>query len=296
MVDGIPAGLVVFEPTSKGTATILKARRVLVSVKTRYQEVVIADLEDYGRALILDNYVQSSEADEYIYHEVLVHPAMTTHPKPKNVLIIGGGEGATLREVLKHKTVEKAVMVDIDGEVVEFARKYLEFMHQGSFDDSRAEIVIMDGKDYVAKTPDKAFDVVVMDLTDPYSSEIAKTLYSKEFFAEIKRILTDDGLVVTQAGNAFFYWDVYKWVRDNVASNFPIVLEYEKWIPVFGYACNFIIGSKKHDPRALSVEEVDKRLSERGVDTLFYNGRVHVSIVNQLITLPIRLRREMKHA
>ncbi|WFO75169.1 polyamine aminopropyltransferase [Desulfurococcaceae archaeon MEX13E-LK6-19] len=291
MVGEIPPGLIIFEPTSKGTATILKVKKILVTTKTKYQDVVIADLEDYGRALILDNYVQSSEADEYIYHEVLVHPALVTHPNPRKVLIIGGGEGATLREVLKHNTVEEAVMVDIDGEVVEFAKKYLEYMHKGSFSNPKAKIVIMDGKEYVKKTPDKTFDVVIMDLTDPYSSEIAKELYSKEFFGEINRILSEDGIVVTQAGNAFFYWDVYKWVRDNIASNFPIVVEYEEWVPVFGYACNFIIGSKVHDPTKLSSEEVEKRLRERNVETVFYNGKAHVGIMYKPITLPIRLKK-----
>jgi len=286
----IPPGLIIFEPTSKGTATILKVKNIIVTAKTKYQEVVIADLVDYGRSLILDNYVQSSEADEYIYHEALVHPAMITHPKPEKVLIIGGGEGATLREVLKHNTVKKAVMVDIDGEVVEFARRYLGFMHRNSFDDPRAEVVIMDGKKYVSNVGDNEFDVVIMDLTDPYSSEIARSLYDVEFFKQVYRILKEDGIVVTQAGNSFFFWDTYKWVRDNVKKVFPIIVEYEEWIPVFGYACNFIIGSKKYDPRNLGINDVDKRLRERGVETLFYSGRTHVGLLYKPIITPLKAR------
>ena len=132
---------------------------------------------------------------------------MATHPNPRDVLILGGGEGATLREALKHGTVKRAVMVDIDRDVVELSRAYLPQMHQGAFDDPRAKVVIQDGFVYVEeaiKAGDK-YDVIIMDLTDPYSSDIAKQLYTREFFAKIRRILNDDGVVVTQAGNSFYF-------------------------------------------------------------------------------------------
>ena len=281
-------GLMIIEPTSKSMSTLIKLRRLYVYTRTKYQEIMLVEFEELGRGLVIDNYIQSTESDEHIYHESLVHPALLTHPLPRKVLIIGGGEGATLREVLKHNCVEKAIMVDIDGELVEFAKKYLDVMHRGSFNDPRAEVIIMDGKEYVAKQSDKSFDAVIIDLTDPYSSEIAKSLYSEEFYREIYRILKDDGIMVTQAGNSFFYNRVYEWVYNNVSKVFPITMEYEAWVPSFGYSCNFIIGSKKYDPSRLDADSIDKKISERSLKLRYYNGRVHVSYVYKPITKPLK--------
>ncbi len=271
-------GLNIIQPSSDNTFMTFKVKKLLALKKSEYQEIVVADIEDFGRSLILDNYIQSSEVDEYIYHESLVHPAMVTHPNPKRVLIIGGGEGATLREVLKHKCVEKAIMVDIDREVVEMAKKYLEKWHQGAFNDPRAEVVITDGLKYVRETKEK-FDVIILDLTDPYGIEISKKLYSEEFYRAIHSILVDDGLMVTQAGSSFFFEKIYDYVLGSVKKVFPIVTEYNVWVPVFGYANNFIVGSKKYDPSKLGVEKVNKILAERGIETRFYNGKTHVALM-----------------
>jgi len=285
-----PGPVVLIEPLSGNTTLLIRIKAIHAVKRSKYQMIIVADTEDYDRALILDDYIQSSYQDEHYYHEGLVHPAMVTNPAPRDVLILGGGEGATLREVLKHKTVQRAVMVDIDSDVVELSRRYLPEMHQGSFDDPRARVVIEDGFVYVEnalKAGDK-YDVVIMDLTDPYSSDIAKQLYAPEFFQKIRQILKDDGVVVTQAGNSFFFPDAYDMVLNGVKSAFPIVTEYEVWIPSFGYAANFIMGSR-HDPAALTAEEVDKRLKERGVATAFYSGRTHVGLMN----LPIHRKRRV---
>ncbi|MGC9049753.1 polyamine aminopropyltransferase [Pyrobaculum sp.] len=270
------------EPLSGNTSLLIKINAIYASKKSKYQEILIVETEDYGPALVLDGYIQSTYKDEAYYHEALVQPAMATHPSPQDVLILGGGEGATLREVLKHGTVKKAVMVDIDGDVVELSKKYLPLMHQGAFDDPRAEVRIEDGFVYVenALRRGEKFDVVIMDLTDPYSSDIAKQLYTPDFFNKIKRILREEGVVVTQAGNSFFFPEAYDMVLKAVRENFPIVAEYNMWIPAFGYAVNYIIGSLVHDPRSLTADEVDRRLSQRGVKTLFYNGRTHIGLMN----------------
>jgi len=271
-------GYSIIEAVSRSSLLITKVKSVHLVTRTKYQEVQIVELEDFGRALVLDGYIQSSEADEFIYHETLVHPAMVAHPGPERVLIIGGGEGATLREVLKHSTVDRAVMVDIDGELVELAKKYLDFMHQGSFNSPRAEVVISDGKDFVRRSKDGSYDVVVLDLTDPYCSELARSLYSREFYRDVRRVLKEDGLMVTQAGNSFFYPDTYRTVLNNVRNAFPIVREYWSWIPSFSYACNFIVGSLKHDPASMTSEEVDRVLRGRGVKTGIYDGRYHTAL------------------
>ncbi len=267
-------GIILSEPTSPNIATLFKIKKILAQAKTPYQEVLLVDLEEFGRALVIDNLIQSTERDECLYHEALVHPAMVLHPNPRRVLIIGGGEGATLREVLKHNTVEKAVMVDIDEKVVEFAKQYLGFMHQGSFDDPRAEVVIKDGLKYVKESPDKSFDVVILDLTDPYAGPAARPLYSEEFYRDVYRILSDDGVMVTQAGNSFFYREAYDYVYNNVKKVFPIVAEYWNYVPSFAYTCNFVLASKKYDPYSLDPGQIDEILGKRSVKNKFLNGRV----------------------
>ncbi|HDI74580.1 MAG TPA: polyamine aminopropyltransferase [Thermoprotei archaeon] len=269
---------VMLQPVSSRTWLIMELKNIIVDKKTRYQSLAVVDFREYGRALVLDDLVQSSEEDEHIYHESLVHIAMISHPNPRRVLIIGGGEGATLREVLKHKTVEKAVMVDIDREVIEAAKKYLDKFHQGSFEDPRAEVIIMDGREYI-RNKVKEFQVIILDLTDPYGPEISRSLYSKEFYSNVYRALSDDGIMVTQAGSSFYFEEVYNEVLENVKAVFPIVLEYNVWIPCFGYACNFIIGSKKYNPLDLSPQEVDSIIRDRGVKTLFYSGKTHIALL-----------------
>jgi len=272
------AGPFFVQPVGKHSYLMMKLRKTESFFRTKYQEVVIAELEEFGRSLVLDDLVQSTHVDEPVYHESLVHPAMITHPKPEKVLIIGGGEGATLREVLKHSCVKRAVMVDIDGELVEEAKKLLANMHAGSFFDPRAEVVIMDGKDYVERAKE-VFDVAVMDLTDPYGPEIAKQLYGVEFYKKVSWLLGDEGVVVTQAGTAFFFEEAYDQVLSSLRQVFPIVREYMVWIPSFGYACCFLIGSKKHDPAELKREDVNARLANRSVKTMFYSGNVHQALM-----------------
>jgi spermidine synthase len=268
-------GTVVVQGIGKSSLMVIKVKKLIAIKKSEFQEIIIAECEDFGKALILDGYIQSTVADEFIYHESLVHPAMLLHPNPKRVLIIGGGEGATLREVLKHNTVEEAIMVDIDRDVVELSKEFLPEMHCGSFFDKRARIVIDDGKRFVEKelARKSKYDVVIMDLTDPYSSEIAKDLYSKQFFIKVSNILTPEGIVVTQAGSKYFYDEVYNDVANTVKQVFAHVMEYQVWIPSFGYACNFIVGSKALNPSILTVEYVEEMLKTRGVKTRFISGR-----------------------
>ncbi|MGH9204623.1 MAG: methyltransferase domain-containing protein, partial [Vicinamibacterales bacterium] len=143
-----------------------RAGRIIARTKTKFQDVAIQEFEHLGRVLILDGKIQSAEVDEYIYHELLVHPAMLAHPKPRRVLLCGGGEGAPLREILRHPSVESVVMVDIDAELVALCREHLPAWHAKAFDDRRVRVLHADARAFVERT-DERFDVIVNDITDP---------------------------------------------------------------------------------------------------------------------------------
>ncbi|MBD0393724.1 MAG: methyltransferase domain-containing protein, partial [Microcoleus sp. C1-bin4] len=172
---------------------------VLAYKKTAYQEMYVVQTGTYGKGLVLDGKWQSCTGDEFLYHEPLVHPAMIGHGSPKKVLVLGGGEGATIREVLRWKTVEKVVMIDIDGEVVEACREHLPEMHQNAFDDPRCEVVIGDALDYLDKT-DKDWDIVISDLSDPIEEGPSFQLFTKEYFEKVRGVMSPNGYFVVQAG------------------------------------------------------------------------------------------------
>lgn len=162
--------------------------------RSPYQEIVIARVEAFGLGLFLDAVVQLLEADEFVYHEHLVLPALLYHPAPRRVLILGGGDGLALREVLRDPRVESAVMVELDGHVVEVCQEHLAPLHRGSFADPRAQIIIGDARDYLAEAPQR-FDVVIVDLVDPYGAE-GMALY-EEIINSVRRVLAPGGIVST---------------------------------------------------------------------------------------------------
>ncbi len=262
-------------------ATLYYVEDILYQTRSKFQRIIIAKLKYFGKSLILDDLIQSTELDEYIYHESLVHPAMTLHPDPRRVLILGGGEGATLREVLRHNTVERAVMVDIDEEVINVSKKYLPEWHQGAFNDKRSEVLIMDGFEYIKQAISRGeeFDVIIMDLTDPYGSEIAAHLYNVDAFKLIKNALSPNGVLVTQAGCSSLFPREFKEVYEAARSVFRYAREYVTWIPSFAYMNSFIIASDAHDAMGVSAETIDRRLSERGVKTRYFNGKRYLAML-----------------
>jgi len=157
-----------------------RIREEIYSGKTQFQSVEVIESGGLGRCLILDGKIQSSEWDEFIYHEALVHPPMIAHPHPEKVFIAGGGEGATLREVLAHSSVKRVVMVDIDEEVIDISRRFLPSWHQGSFEDSRLELRFVDAIKYLEECVDKGekFDVVILDLPEPIEEGSAYLLHT----------------------------------------------------------------------------------------------------------------------
>ena len=260
---------------------------VLYTGQTKFQSVEVIQFSSLGKCLVLDGKVQSSELDEFVYHEALVQPAMVAHPHPEVVFIAGGGEGATLREVLSHSTVKRAVMVDIDEEVVKICQEFLPEHSRGSFQDRRAEVYHVDARDYLAKSGDK-FDIIIIDLPDPIEEGPAYLLYTQEFYGLVRDRLTANGLISVQAGSASLNELInFGAVNNTLASVFPIVCPYQVDIPSFGGPWGFCLASEKVNPTLLSPSEVDSRISARSLGGLkFYDGLTHQGI----FSLPKHIR------
>jgi len=252
-------------------------KQVLYNGRTRYQQVDIVETYSFGKCLFLDGKLQSCSYDEYVYHEVLVHPAMMTHPGPRRVLIIGGGEGATAREVLRYPSVEKVVMVDIDGELVDLCRRYMPEWGQGAFEDPRLELVIDDGRKYVEET-EELFDVVILDLTDPLPGTPSVYLYTKEFYEMIRGRLRPHGVMVTQATSLRYSLDTSAKIRNAVAAVFPITRMYAASITSFMSLWGFVLGSLGRDPLSIPHEEISSRLASLKGELLFYEEELHRSL------------------
>lgn len=249
---------------------------VVYTKKTEFQQMEILDTESYGRCLALDGKMQSSEMDEFIYHEVLVHPAMLTHPEPKNVFVVGGGEGATLREILRHKTVTHAHMVDIDEEVVMVSKEQLPKYADGAFDDPRTKLSFMDARRYLEETDEK-FDVIIIDICEPVEEGPAYLLYTREFYKLVTERLTEEGTIALQAGTTSVGKLINLTAVHNTLSQvFPVVVSMQAAIPSFGLPWGFTLASKKNDPRKFSTELVDKMVAERITGELeYYDGDAH---------------------
>jgi spermidine synthase len=251
----------------------------LYSGRTKFQSIEIMKSPSFGKVLVLDGKIQSSEVDEFVYHELLVHPPMLAHPNPEKVFIAGGGEGATLRELLRHPSVKKAVMVDIDADVIKVCKKYLPEYSAGAFADKRTKVYNTDARKWLAESDEK-FDVIIIDLTEPVEKGPAYLLYTKEFYQIVKSKLTKDGVISVQSGCAS-YTELLnlKAVSHTLKSVFPIVSIYQADIPSFGGPWGFCVASMTLDVAAMTSAEVDKKLKARSItDLKFYDGLTHTAM------------------
>lgn len=214
------------EPFSEGLEVAYLCDQLIYSGRTHYQQVDIVDTRVHGRMLFLDRIGQSCEKDEFIYHEMLVHPALFSHPRPQSVLVIGGATGASLREILRHPSVERVVMADIDGELTDICKHYLPRWHRGSFQDSRLELVIEDGRKYVENCLE-SFDCMVIDLSDPIEGGPAMHLFTIEFYEALRNRLNSGG-VITFQGEAISPQDLELHARmtNTLKRVFPVVCPY----------------------------------------------------------------------
>jgi spermidine synthase len=253
-----------FETTTPVEGHMHAIVRTIASLQTKFQQAEIMETASYGKVLVLDGRIQSSQGDEFIYHDALVHPGMlTTEAPPRTALIIGGGEGATLREVLRYPSITRAVMVDIDGEVVELCRRHLPEMHQGAFEDRRTELRHEDARGYLERTTDR-FDFIAIDLVEPLEEGPACMLFTREFYQLVHDRLTPGGTMTMQAhmtkvGELEFFTAIHR----TLSQVFPVVAGYQAFISCFGTPWGFVVASRKIDPTALAPAAVDRLIAER---------------------------------
>jgi spermidine synthase len=292
LTETLGSGAVLFDTEfERGEVVLERVERVVSTAQTQFQRVDIVETAAYGRSLLLDGALQSTAADERSYHEMLIHPALVTIEQPREVLIIGGGEGATLREVLRHHTIRRAVMVDIDGELVEICKRDLHVMHQGAFDDPRVEVRIQDGAEFLKASPGQ-FDLIVYDLTDP-GTELPGPLLHESFLRLAKSSLVPDGMLVMNPFRIGVHGlsPLSLRVRATLQNLFANVELYAAYIHSFLWYCGFLLASDTRLAAGLPARDVDARLRARGVDDLYcYDGITHQA----LFALPRWVRRELR--
>lgn len=254
------------EKQTENFGITMKINRTMAHERTDFQELAMIETEEYGNMLVLDGMVMTTVRDEFVYHEMVAHPALFTHPNPEYVLVVGGGDGGVIREVLKHPKVKKAVLVEIDGKVIEYSKQYLPSI-AGKLDDPRVEVIVNDGYMHI-HDHNSTYDVIMVDSTEPVGPAV--NLFTKGFYQGIHDALKPDGIFVAQTDNPWFKADLIQSVNRDVKEVFPIVRVYCANIPTYPSGLwTFTMGSKEHDP--LQVDE--SAIAE--LDTKYYSPRLH---------------------
>jgi spermidine synthase len=254
-------------------AQTFRMQKVLFRDKTELQDLVIFENAVMGRVLALDGVIQTTERDEFVYHEMMVHVPVMAHGAARRVLIIGGGDGGCLREVLKHRAIEQAVLVEIDESVIALSRQWLPTLNAGAFDDPRARLVIADGARYVKETAGR-FDVILVDSTDPHGP--GAVLFTAEFYGDCKRCLNPGGVLVTQSGVPFLQPAELGEGVARLSRHFRDAACYVAAVPTY-YGGVMALGWASDDAalRRLPIETLAERYRAAGIATRYYNPEVH---------------------
>src|SRR5207302_1873915 len=281
------------EPLNASTGFYIKASRQIGEWQTRFQKMQIYDTPHYGKLFRLDGFNMTSEKEEFVYHENLVHPALTAHAAPRRVLIIGGGDGGSSEEALKHPSVERVTMVEIDADVIDVAKQHFQAVHNGVFDNPKLRVLVEDGMKFVRDTQEK-FDLVTLDLNDPVGP--ATALYSSEFFQQLRQTLAPGGALTLHLGSPVAQPQRVAELAQRLNSVFRIVRVYIMYIPLYGSLWSMAVCSDKFDPKAFTADEIDRRIDARKLQELkYYNGETHEGVfalpnfVRDLVT-PARLK------
>ncbi len=262
----------------------------LARVKSPFQDIVIFDSYTHGRVMVLDGCIQITERDEFVYQEMLAHVPLLAHGDAKRVLIIGAGDGGVLRRVLQHRNVEQAVMVEIDADVIRLAKAYLPSIADGAWDDARAQVIVGDGIAYVASAPAGAFDVIIVDSTDPVG--VGEVLFTDDFYRDCARILSDRGLVVNQCGVPFMQADELRETSARRRRFFTHVSAYVAAVPTYVGGL-MALGIATNDPSLAlhPVETIRARAERQGIagKTQYWTPEIHVGSFD----LPPYIAREL---
>ena len=251
----------------------LKADKVLYDSQTEFQRIILFENATFGRVMILDDVVQTTERDEFIYHEMLTHLPILAHGAARKVLIIGGGDGGLLEEALKHRGIEQVTMVEIDPSVIELAKTHLRAICVEAFEDPRANLVIADGMDFVAHCEDR-FDVVIIDSTDPIGP--GEVLFTQDFYQRCKDRLTPGGVLVTQNGVPFLQGEELTQTLKAFKALFADATCYLATVPTYvGGPMAFGWGTDNTGLRQTPVETLTARLEAAGIQTTYYTPEVH---------------------
>ncbi|REK76821.1 polyamine aminopropyltransferase [Paenibacillus paeoniae] len=254
------------EKQTKAFGITAKVKNVLHTETTPFQQLDMIETEEFGNMLLLDGMVMTSERDEFVYHEMIAHVPLFTHPHPKKVLVVGGGDGGTVKQVLKHPSVEKVVQVEIDAKVVEYSKMFLPEI-ASAYDDDRAELIIGDGFMHILNSENE-YDIILIDSTEPVGP--AANLFTKGFYAGIFKALKEDGIFVAQTDNPWFKADLIRNAIKDTREYFSVTRLYTCNIPTYPSGMwTFTLGSKRHDPIAVSKDTITD------VDSSYYTADIH---------------------
>ncbi len=255
--------------------------RELARVKSDFQDIVIFESSSHGRVMVLDGAIQITERDEFVYQEMLTHVPLLAHGSAANVLIIGAGDGGVLRRVLQHKNVKRAVMVEIDGEVIRLCKKFLPGIAGDAWNDPRADVIVGDGIDYVKRAQDGSFDAIVVDSTDPIG--VGEVLFTDEFYQNCARILTANGLIVNQCGVPFMQADELRETSLRRKQFFPYVTAYVAAVPTYvGGFMTLGWAAKSAGLTTVPVAEIRARADAAGIlgTTRYWTPEIHAGAFN----------------
>jgi spermidine synthase len=255
-----------------------RVTQMLAQVTSAYQEITVFDTASHGRVLALDGAIQITEADEFVYQEMLAHVPLLAHGNAQHVLVIGAGDGGVLRRVLQHRTTQRAVMVEIDGEVIRLSKQFLPKIGGDAWSDPRAQVIVGDGIAYAAAASAGSFDVIIVDSTDPVG--VGEALFTDAFYADCARILTSDGMVVNQCGVPFMQPDELRETSNRRARAFPYVSAYVAAVPTYvGGFMTLGIAAKSPGVGQVTVETIRTRAQAAGIlgTTRYWTPEIHAA-------------------
>ena len=264
------------EPLNSHMGYYFQSSRLLYSKQTAYQFLEIHEVPEYGRVLRLDGILQTSEKDEFLYHEILTHLPAITMNVPGKALLIGGGDGGSVEELLKYASIEKVVMVELDEMVVEKSKEFLPGISNQAFQSDRLELQILNGIQYIEQTREK-FDQVVLDLTDAFGPSLG--LYTKEFYEKVRRAMNPRGILSLHIESPVTMNTNFRRIYHTLRSVFKFVRPMLNYIPLYGTLWGFAAASDHYDPSEITREVIQKRLKENQIkDLKFYNEETHHSV------------------